>query len=201
MDLGQAQQQAAAARAPHDRLGAVISNFMAAERALEAAKAEDERILGEWLAEPDGPRPGPSPRTLAAEARLAALAPDAAAARQAVDQYLPQIRETQAAVTAAGDRHRELIAIAALAASDELIRDELMPRLNAVLETEARLRSVAQALRQRSLATPPWPAAGARSAQVIEALTQARKQAGVPLDHDSGERLLNALGTDPEAKL
>jgi hypothetical protein len=157
MDRDATQRSAAEARRPYDRLIAIIASHDRAIRELEHAKAEDEAELGRWLASGEGDRPGPSEATLEAQRKVDELSGDAAAARGAVNGFIPQLRETQDRLAAASARHVETIGLAAICACAETITSELIPAIEQVLRVEAKIRSAAAALRERSLsASSVW---------------------------------------------
>jgi hypothetical protein len=88
--LAAAQRECEVAAGPANRLQQVVNQLAAAETELSALRGDDERVLGQWLiAGAEDTRPQASPATLEAEKRLAQLAHDGAAARQALPESAP----------------------------------------------------------------------------------------------------------------
>ncbi len=165
------------ATTPVRRLDAVLAEAERLNRELACLQCNDEAELGRWIAEGGvSARPQPSAATVAANANLAALAPEV----RAVSSALPAARAAQEAAAervrlAAAERDAALDAVAVEAAS--LAAGELTETLNRALAVEARIHSLR------------------------EALGRAKAAAGVPRNSDAGRRLLDALARDPAATL
>jgi hypothetical protein len=192
--LAFAQRDLEGATTPIRRLEAVLAEAERLNRELACLQCNDEAELGRWIAEGgDSARPRPSDATAAADASLAALAPEV----RAVSAALPAARAAQEAAAervrlAAAERDAALDAVAVEAAS--LAAGELTEALNRALTVEARIHSLREALGARTSGL-------AASEKINGAVRQARAAAGVPRNSDAGRRLLDALARDPAATL
>jgi len=182
------------ATTPVRRLDAVLAEAERLNRELACLQCNDEAELGRWIAEGGvSARPQPSAATVAANANLAALAPEV----RAVSSALPGARAAQEAAAervrlAAAERDAALDAVAVEAAS--LAAGELTETLNRALAVEARIHSLREALGARTSGL-------AASEKINGAVRRAKAAAGVPRNSDAGRRLLDALARDPAATL
>jgi hypothetical protein len=192
--LAFAQRDLEVAATPVRRLDSVLAEAERLSRELACLQGEDEAELGRWIAEGGvGARPQPSSATVAASARLVALAPEV----RAVSSALPAARTVQEAAAervrlAAAERDAALDAVAVEAAA--CAAGELTETLNRALTVEARIHSLREALNTRTSGL-------AASEKINGAVRQAKAAAGVPRNSDAGRRLLDALTHDPAAAL
>jgi hypothetical protein len=121
-----------------------------------------------------------------------------------------ELAAAQATLPAKEAVHREAVSclqaaqgeLASAALAVEVCADlaaEFTGHLNTALAVEATIRSVLEALRER--AARGDPGMGAAAERITSSLRKAREEAGVPRDNENGRRLLDALATDPTARL
>jgi hypothetical protein len=186
-----AQREAGALGDKIGRLQAVLSDETAAMARTAECRTADTKRLGDWLADPVGPRPGPSAETSAAEDAQLALAPDSAAARSA----LPGIEATQ---RGAIQRREKASADKSLAAAEVLageiapiLLSELKSRLEAALQVEAKLRALVGLFRSQQTGVMGF------AEPVENAINSVRRSAGVRHEGEWAAAYWEALLTDP----
>lgn len=199
---GQAEVERRAA--PLRRLHEAISRADQAEAEARSLRDAHGRMVAEWIAGGcDDARPQPSPALVEAERRAAVAAGDAAAARSALAEAE---RAYTTAATALRPLQSERDIAAGTAAIDAARRlaAELTRRLEAALAIEAQIQSVADELQRRGDAAPmgaPEKRLLGCAAMIRDVATAARRAAGVPVDGETGRRLLDRLANDAEAEV
>lgn len=200
-DLDAVVAELAAAQEPAARLSAVIAEAAELEAERIALRRADEQRLGAWLAGGgEGPRPEPSPATLALEQRLAGLADDAAAARAALPAA-EQSFQRCAERTRALQRRRDEAAYQAAFDAARGCAEGYGAALTVALEREAVLQGLRHELLVAGNRSDGEPAALAAAAKVGDLIIQTKRNAGTPLNPEVGRRLLEALRTDAGATL
>jgi hypothetical protein len=200
--VGEAQRECATAAEPAHRLHEVVAKLERAENELTELRAEDERLLGEWLAAGAAdPRPQPSPATLEAERKLAVLVRDGAAARTARPQAETAHRTAVERLTALGEQRQDAGYRAAVEAAEDFLRGPFTTALVAFLRCENRVRSVESALRTAGHGRDPSSTALGCSVGLGEMIAATRRACGVEHDTATGPALLDRLMVDPEASL
>jgi hypothetical protein len=187
---------------PERRLSAVVAQLEAVEAELMALRAEDDRILGEWLASGgETSRPEPTAATLAAEVRLIGLRRDGDAARVAYPA-------AAAAVQRCGEEVGRLhpVRLRALwgcaAAEAECYASEVWyPAMCAAVAASAPLESLKAELLSIGRGVNPDPAAIGAAMEVDRIIRETRAAAAAPGDPAAGARLLQDLTDDPTATL
>jgi hypothetical protein len=189
--------EAEEARQPVDRLEASIRRAAEVETALRAARQADQAELGEWIAGGcQGPRPTPSPETLAHERNLAVMAADAQAARDTLPRLTAILEQVNSRVRAASAQRASAVYRAAVAIAFARA-EELRRRLDNALLVEAELNSLTDAL---TLAHNKGDHEALIAAnEVRAAIMGAKKAAAVPHVPRVGSALLARLMTDPAA--
>ena len=169
------------------RLQAVLASEDEAMRRTAECRELGRKRLGDWLADPVGPRPGPSAETDPAETNQLSFAVDAAAAQATLSSIEAQQRDViRRREQATQDK---VIAVADVILDEFVVEllTELRRKIEAALSTEARLRGLIAALRQHE--------AVARLAQHIETEIRAtRASAAAPRDDDWGAPCLAITG-------
>lgn len=197
VSLAAAKVAANRAAEPVERLASLIRRDEALRAEIDRLREFDRSTLGSWLAAGSlGPRPAVSPEIAALTGELAPPE-EIEAARAALVSAEADHRQAIEALRPAAARREEVLYLAAVEATQELAGD-LTEALNAALAIEARLRSVAEALRQRGATDP---AAIAPAGRVLEIVAGAKSGAGVPHDHATGADLLERLVRDATATL
>jgi hypothetical protein len=200
--LAAASVELTEAQGPEGRLSAIVRELEAAERNLAACHAEDDQMLGSWLADgAKGERPQPSVQTLTSERAIAALGRDAIVARAALPEHQAKVQVCTERVRDLGIARRNAAYRVAVEAVRELIDAELRPAMKHVLAIEAKARSVEQALYELGYGANPSPVALGCSVDVATAIREAKAAAGVMHDHETGKRLIDRLMNDAEATL
>jgi hypothetical protein len=203
--LRQAQHEAAVAAGPANRLHQVVADLERAETELAGLRAEDERLLGAWLADgAETARPQPSPATLTAERKLAQLVRDGAAARSALPLAENVHKIAAERVTTLGSACADAAFRAAVEAARAFVAGPYRDSLVAALRHENRLRSLSNALRvcrHSNSSSPASSTALGCANEIDEAIGEARRAAAIEHDFTTGRTFLNALIVDPMASL
>jgi hypothetical protein len=200
-ELGAAGAELAAAQGQATRLGALIAEAARLADELAALRAVDERRLGAWLAEGGGgPRPEPSPEIDAAEARLAASAGDAAAARAALPAAEQVFQRCAAKVRELQRRRDEALCAAAVDAACDFA-EGCRAALAEALDQEAVLHGLRDELLARGNGADAAPGAMDAAARIGRLIAETRRAAAVRRGSQPAQRLLAALAADPGARL
>jgi hypothetical protein len=172
------------------RLQAVLSDETAAMARTAECRDLDRKRLGDWLANPVGPRPQKSAETDEAETNQLAFAVDAAAARATLGAIEAQQR---AAIERREQATRNKVTAVADVILDEFVVElltELRCKIEVALSTEARLRGLVTVLRQDE--------GVARLAEHIEtAIRATRASAAAPRDDEWALHVWQSLAADP----
>jgi hypothetical protein len=179
------------AQAPIERMSRLVAGHDARQRRLAELLAVAEEELTAWLmSDQVGQRPALSPEIAELGREIQIGAADSAAAEKAIGTTLqPAAQRAAEMVRVAGIDRTHAALLAAVAIAHELIVERYAPALRAMLEVEAELRSVEDAIRARN----DDPTALAMAAQLSGDITQAKQAAAVPRDPEPGRRLLDAL--------
>jgi hypothetical protein len=192
-----ARRETEAAAEQVHRLTDVIGEHDRFQAELRELYTRDQAARGEWIA---GGRNGADPANPADTARLndriVAMGDELAAAKATVPGKERAHRQAISRLQAAQAERGAAIAEVAVEICTELA-GELTGHLNTALTVEATIRSVLEALNER--AGRGDPGIGPAPERILSIIRQAREQAGVTRDSESGRRLLDALATDPGA--
>ena len=200
--LAVASAELAEAQAPEQCLSAIVREFEAAERDLTACRAEDDRLLGAWLADDaEGERPVPSVRTLAAERAVASLDRNVVAARTALPEHQAKVQVCAERVRDLGIARGDAAYRAAVEAVREFLDREFRPAIQRLLAIEAKARSVEHALYELGTGGKPSPVVLGCSVDVATAIREAKAAAGVVHKHAVGKLLIDRLMNDAQASL
>jgi hypothetical protein len=196
--VGTAQANLEAFERPVRALEEVIHAADRAEAELAEALVERERAIGAWLAAgQQGPRPALAEDEQALAARAREAREDAEAAKRALPGSIALRSQAAAALAQASERHREMIAEAAIQAARELVDDQLVPAVEGVLRIEARLAGLRLILTTDST----LPNGGSCAARVGDLIRAGKGRPAVARDDAGGRRFLDQLGHDPAARL
>jgi hypothetical protein len=197
--LATAQQAAEAAAEPVRRCEAVESSARQLQAQLNALYKRDEVETGNWIAAGRvGSDPGDAVETRELNAKIAAMQDEVAAVRRVRPEKEAVSQAAAERVRAAtAERDHALYAVATEAAGE--IGADYTVALSEALRFEARMRSIAEALRERGNCGDN-AALGAAN-QIIESITAARRAAAVERDAVYGPQLLDRLTRDPSEGL
>lgn len=188
----------AAAEQIHRLTGVVAEHDRLQAQLLELCK-RDQAARGEWIAGGRiGLDPGNAADTTRLNDRIVAMGDELAAAKATLPRKEEAVRAAVSRLqTAQAERGSAIAEVAVEACAD--LAEEFKGRLNAAFAVEAQIRSVLETLYER--AARGEPGIGTAPERITSIIRQAREQAGVPRDTDSGSQLLDALASDPGATL
>jgi hypothetical protein len=194
-----ARREAEDAATAVGRLNDIVIEYDQLSADLRELCARDERQHGEWIA---AGRLGLPPsegrdRQLVA-CRLAGLVEELAAARRTLPSKEEAHRDAILTLQAVQTERAAAVAAVAIEVC-EAEGHELTAAINRVLGIEARLLSLRNALNAKGNAGDAE--AGHAAEKITAMITATKRGAGVPHDATSGQALIEALATDPEAKL
>jgi hypothetical protein len=200
--LAGAKGELAEAQAPEQRLCYIVGQLEAAERNLAACRAEDDRILGAWLAKgAEGDRPQPNEKTLAAERAMGALGRDADVARSLLPEHQARVHACASRLGDLGIAREEAAYRAAVEVVRELLDTQYRPAIQGLLAIEAKARSVERALYELGNGANPSSAALTCAVEIGTAIRAVKAAAGIAPDYEIGKRLLDRLMKDAETTL
>jgi hypothetical protein len=186
-----AQREVGALGEKIGRLQAVLSDETAAMARTAECRDLDRKRLGDWLANPVGPRPQKSVETDEAETNQLSFAVDAAAARATLGAIEAQQR-------AAIERREKGSADQSMAAAEVLageiapiLLSELKSRLEAALQVEAKLRALVDLFRSQQTGVMSF-------AEPVEgAINSVRRSAAVRHEDQWAIEYWQSLAADP----
>ena len=196
--LDRARAEVELAAEPVHRLTSVVDEHALLMAQLHELQDRDAGLTGRWIAGGRvGADPGDAVDTRALTDQIAAMQLELAAARRtlpdAEQQHRGAIERLGAAATA---RDAALDEVAVAVAND--VAAEFTEALNQALTIEARLLSLHNALLERARTIR---SAGAAAEQIAVMIRAAKRGAGVPRAPEVGRQLLDALASDPQARL
>jgi hypothetical protein len=195
-ELAREQRALEIAAARIGRLDQIRNEVVALEQELARCGSDDNLALGRWHADgATAPRPGPSPATVAAEARLAALAEDvrAIAAVEAAER-----KTFEAAAKACADARQSRDAAiyeACVEVASHMAETELRDAVVALRTAEERIAGLLSELQRRN--DRGDNAAGRARERVFEVLRRTRQAIPPVPPTDWGKELLEGLAGDP----
>jgi hypothetical protein len=196
--LASLQREAEAAAEPVRRFHDVVAEHARQSAHLVDCYRQDREALAQLIAEGDPRRSVTSHETVRANAVVTELTEAKAAAELALPAAEATQRSAIERVNAAqSECNQALYGVAIEIAAD--LRTQVTGFLNEALIVEARMRSIADALRDRG--NRGDNAALAAANVIIEAITAARRAAAVEHVPEYGRQLLDQLSRDPAAGL
>jgi hypothetical protein len=188
---------------PVRALQAVIAEADQAEVVAAGHQAEHQQRVGAWLAGGAiGERPAPTHEQVRAERAAKVARGNADAAEKMLPEFLAPRNAALAVVNATAVERDACLVAAAVDAAAEVVESELKPKIEAMLQIEARLLGLRHALFLRAnAASGAIPAAGGAGGAIIDLIRAAQAAVGVEQANAAGAAFLNALAGDPTAKL
>jgi hypothetical protein len=192
--------EAEKAAQPVSRLEEAVRAATAADASLKVLREEGQRQVADWIMTGCiGERPGPAPQLVETERKYALTLADAEAARATLAPLTEVLAAANERVRAAHHRRDEAAYLCALAVTRTRCA-RLGERIQAVLETEAELKSVADELARIGGRGGESGHVAARAAvEIRELILHTKRSAGMLPNLAAGRRLLQQLVTDAQA--